>query len=316
MLVVYSLLFIALFLLLTFTTGKFFKTAGDYKIVSVIHKNNAQLVFIFGILYFAFVVFQIIKWGKGMLPVAASQHGAEYDRLMHTTMAIILFVFVVTHILLFYFIIRYYYRRNHKASYITHNTKLEILWTAIPSIVLIVLISKGLYNWNTIMKPLTDKDNPVIVELYAKQFDWTARYAGADKKLGRANFQLIQGANFLGIDSTDVSSKDDKIVKNEFHIPVGKPVQFVFRSQDVIHSAYMPHFRAQMNCVPGLKTQFNFVPTITTNEMRQNVKDATFDYYVLCNKICGAAHYNMKMKIVVDTPEEYEKWLNEQKTFQ
>jgi cytochrome c oxidase subunit 2 len=182
--------------------------------------------------------------------------------------------------------------------------------------VLAFLIAEGLYNWNSIMKPLTDKDDPVIVELYAKQFDWTARYAGEDKQLGRANFQLIEGANFLGIDKTDTHSNDDKIVKNEFHIPVGKPVQFVFRSQDVIHSAYMPHFRAQMNCVPGLKTQFNFVPTITTQEMRQNVKDADFDYYLLCNKICGAAHYNMKMKIVVDTPEQYEKWLAEQATFQ
>jgi cytochrome c oxidase subunit 2 len=162
---------------------------------------------------------------------------------------------------------------------------------------------------------LTDKDKPVIVELYAKQFDWTARYAGSDEKLGRANFQLIQGGNFLGIDSTDVAAKDDKIVKGEFHVPVGKPVQFVFRSQDVIHSAYMPHFRAQMNVVPGLKTQFNFVPTITTNEMRQIVKNADFDYYVLCNKICGAAHYNMQMKIVVDTPEQYAQWIAQQNTF-
>lgn len=316
MLIVYSLLFIVLFLALTFTTGKFFKTTGDFKIKPLTHKNNAQLMLIFGVLYFAFVVFQLYRWGKGMLPVAASEHGAEYDRLMVITMTIILLVFVLTHILLFYFVIRFYYRRQNKASYITHNTKLEILWTAIPSVVLMVLIAKGLYNWNNIMKPLTEKDNPLTIELYAKQFDWTARYAGTDNKLGRANFQLIEGANFLGIDSTDVNGKDDKIVKNEFHIPVGKPVQFVFRSQDVIHSAYMPHFRAQMNCVPGLKTQFNFVPTITTQQMRQEVKDAEFDYYVLCNKICGAAHYNMKMKIIVDTPEAYEQWLNEQKTFQ
>ena len=316
MLIVYSLLFIFLFLLFTFLTGKFLKTTSNYPILEKVEKNQAQLVFIFGVLYFGFVVFQLVRWSKGLLPIAASQHGAEYDELMRITMFIILLVFVLTHILLFYFIIRFYYRKNRKSAYITHNTKLEILWTAIPSFVLIILISKGLYNWNSIMEPLTEKDNPVIIELYAKQFDWTARYAGTDKKLGRAHFQLIQGANFLGIDSTDVSSKDDKIVKNEFHIPVGKPVQFVFRSQDVIHSAYMPHFRAQMNCVPGLQTQFNFLPTYTTHQMRQTVKNADFDYYLLCNKICGAAHYNMKMKIVVDTPEEYEKWLNEQKTFQ
>lgn len=315
MLVVYSLLFIVLFLLLTFSTGKFFKTTGDFKIFPQENKNQAQYVLIFGFLFFFFVVWQILRWGKGLLPRAASEHGMEYDKLMNTTLVIISIVFVLTHIVLFYFVVRYFYRRNHKASYITHNTKLEILWTLIPSLVLTVLIYKGLYNWNSIMKPLTNKDKPVIVELYAKQFDWTARYAGADEKLGRANFQLIQGGNFLGIDSTDVAAKDDKIVKGEFHVPVGKPVQFVFRSQDVIHSAYMPHFRAQMNVVPGLKTQFNFVPTITTNEMRQIVKNADFDYYVLCNKICGAAHYNMQMKIVVDTPEQYAQWIAQQNTF-
>lgn len=316
MLVVYSLVFILLFLVLTFTTGKYFNTTGDYKIFHKMNKNQAQLVFIFGVLFFLFVIWQIARWGKGLLPVAASEHGAEYDKLMKITMIIIFAVFVLTHIVLFYFVLKYYHRRNNKAAYVTHNTKLEIVWTVIPTVVLAILIYQGLYNWNSIMKPLTDKDQPVIVELYAKQFDWTARYAGTDKQLGRANFQLIKGANFLGLDSTDVSSQDDKIVKGEFHIPVGKPVQFVFRSQDVIHSAYMPHFRAQMNCVPGLKTQFNFVPTITTNEMRQNVKNAAFDYYLLCNKICGTAHYNMQMKIVVDTPEEYEKWLADQKTFQ
>jgi cytochrome c oxidase subunit 2 len=77
----------------------------------------------------------------------------------------------------------------------------------------------------------------------------------------------------------------------------------------------MPHFRAQMNCVPGMTTRFHFVPTITTAEMKEKTKNENFDYLLLCNKICGASHYNMQIKIVVDTPEEYEKWLNDKKTF-
>lgn len=315
LLIFYSFLFIALFLVFTFLTGKYFKTDAEFQAVPKINKNQAQLVFAFGFLFFFYIVWQLIRWGNDLLPEAASVHGVEVDSLMKTTMIIISVVFVITHVVLFYFIIRYYFRRNQKAAYITHNTKLEIIWTTIPAIVLIVLTYQGLYNWNSIMKPLTESDDPVIIELYAKQFDWTARYAGDDKKLGRANFQLIKGANVLGIDSTDIACKDDKIIRGEFHIPTGKPVQFVFRSQDVIHSAYMPHFRAQMNCVPGMKTQFNFIPTITTNEMRQKVKDAKFDYYLLCNKICGAAHYNMKMKIVVDTPEQYAAWIASQETF-
>jgi len=77
----------------------------------------------------------------------------------------------------------------------------------------------------------------------------------------------------------------------------------------------MPHFRAQMNCVPGLKTQFNFVPTITTKEMKKITNNENFEYLLLCNKICGAAHYNMQMNIVVESKEDYEKWLSSQKQF-
>ena len=108
---------------------------------------------------------------------------------------------------------------------------------------------------------------------------------------------------------------DDQIVKGEMHIPVGKEVEFVFRSQDVIHSAYMPHFRAQMNSVPGVPTRFKMTPTITTKEMRGKLGDDKFDYILLCNKVCGNAHFNMQMKIVVESETEYLAWLEKQKTF-
>ncbi|MEC8832949.1 MAG: cytochrome c oxidase subunit II, partial [Bacteroidota bacterium] len=182
--------------------------------------------------------------------------------------------------------------------------------------------------------------DPLVVELYAQQFNWTARYAGDDNVLGDANVRLIDinNANVLGLDESDPNAEDDIIVK-ELHLPVGRKVNFKMRSQDVLHSAYMPHFRAQMNCVPGMITQFSFTPTVTTEEMRLNpdivdkVKRTNalraewaaegkpntdpweFDYVLLCNKICGKSHYNMQMKIIVETEEEYNKWLAEQKTF-
>ncbi len=102
---------------------------------------------------------------------------------------------------------------------------------------------------------------------------------------------------------------DDQIVKGEFHLPVGREVEFVFRSRDVIHSAYMPHFRAQMNTVPGVPTRFKMTPTITTDSMRTVLDDPDFDYVLLCNKVCGAAHFNMQMKLVIDTEEQFEAWL-------
>lgn len=111
----------------------------------------------------------------------------------------------------------------------------------------------------------------------------------------------------------DNSSEDDLILK-EIVLVKDHPINFVFRARDVIHSAYSPHFRMQMNCVPGMPTTFWFNPIKTTNEMRSIFEDNTFDYYLYCAKICGNAHYNMKIKIrVVETEAEYEKWLADQK---
>jgi len=115
----------------------------------------------------------------------------------------------------------------------------------------------------------------------------------------------------------DGTGKDD-FIPNEIHVPVDDPVLMKFRARDVIHSAYMPYFRVQMNCVPGMPTQFWFTPTKTTAEMRQILKkqgraDADeFDYYLFCAKICGAAHFNMKIKVVVEEREAYDAWLKEQ----
>jgi cytochrome c oxidase subunit 2 len=110
----------------------------------------------------------------------------------------------------------------------------------------------------------------------------------------------------------DVNAKDD-IVTREVHLVVGKPVLLKFRSQDVIHSAYLPHFRVQMNCVPGMTTQFAFTPTLTTAEMKEQ-EGENFDFILLCNKICGIAHYNMQMKFIVESEEDYNTWIASQKT--
>jgi cytochrome c oxidase subunit 2 len=70
-----------------------------------------------------------------------------------------------------------------------------------------------------------------------------------------------------------------------------------------------------MNCVPGMTTQFAFTPTKTTSEMREELNNEKFDYVVICNKICGAAHYTMKMIVIVETQDEYDTWLSEQPVF-
>src|SRR6056300_1965555 len=147
---------------------------------------------------------------------------------------------------------------------------MEAIWTIIIVIVLAGLILYGLFTWTDIMT-VEENDEALVVELYAQQFNWKARYAGDDGVLGDANVRFLQdfdGKNLVVIDATDPNGFDDVVVQ-ELHLPTGREVIFKMRSQDVLHSAYMPHFRAQMNCVPGMITQFGFTPTVTTAEMRQ-----------------------------------------------
>ncbi len=274
--------------------------------------NDTQgKLLLFGmILFIAFVIWQMIEWDHHILPPASSEHGLLIDGLMSFTMSMILIVFFFLTPLLFYFCFRYRGNKNKKAYYYVHNNKLEIVWTVIPTIVLTGVIIYGLQVWNQAMNP--DITNSKVIEIYSKQFGWTARYSGEDNKLGNANYKLVKGRNQLGVDLSDQNSNDDVVV-TEVHLIKDEPVLLKFRSQDVIHSAFLPHFRVQMNCVPGMVTQFAFTPTKTTEEMRQS-EGEDFDYVLLCNKICGAAHYNMQMKFIVETREEYDSWIAQQNT--
>ena len=106
---------------------------------------------------------------------------------------------------------------------------------------------------------------------------------------------------------------EDDIVTKDFMLPVHKEAIMLIRSRDVIHSVYLPHMRAQMNAVPGMTTYFKFTPTITSDSMRTHImKDDAFNYILLCNKICGASHYNMQMALMVVEQGEYDKWYAEQ----
>jgi cytochrome c oxidase subunit 2 len=111
----------------------------------------------------------------------------------------------------------------------------------------------------------------------------------------------------------DKHTWDDIIQADTLYLQKGREYEFAFRSKDVIHSAYFPHFRAQMNVVPGLPTRTKFTPSLTTAEMRLKKDDPKFNFVLMCNKICGSAHYKMKLIVVVLNKEEYKKWKSSKK---
>ena len=313
---------------------------SDNSQIATDNDNNVQGYLMFGFLAFIYIftIYSLFRWGSLVLHTPASEHGADVDNLMNITWILIFTVQAITQVLLHFFAFKYRGKKDQKALYFADNNKLEAIWSVIPAVVLAGLILYGLYAWNNIMFVDEDEDT-IVIELYAQQFNWKARYSGQDNVLGKANVRFIEGANSVGVDMSDKNAQDDFVV-TELHIPKGKKIHFKMRSQDVLHSAYMPYFRAQMNCVPGMVTEFAFVPIYTSAEYRElpymvekvaNINAIrakksielvakgqpaldpyTFDYLLLCNKICGASHYNMQMKVVVDTPEDYKKWLSEQ----
>jgi cytochrome c oxidase subunit 2 len=344
------------------------------------NRMNGRFMWLFCVLYFGFFLWLLFRYKDRMLPVAASEHGVWTDQLLDVNWAVLFIVFFITNILLFYFAGRYVYDKGRTAFYYPHNNKLELLWTVVPAIVLIGIIIYGLTIWNRITA--YSPEGTAKVELYAKQFDWTARYPGQDGVLGVTDYRLINDNNPLGIvtreaiatrltelaaainanvdkltnegaympadkvaDLNDRIERDkrmmrkitnlqvmmeqdirekneagqksayecgaDDVVIKEFHLPVRKDVELVIRSRDVIHSAYIPHLRAQMNAVPGMATRFHMKPTITTDSMRVVTADDKFDYVLLCNKICGASHYNMQMPLVVESQTAFDAWYAE-----
>jgi cytochrome c oxidase subunit II len=270
------------------------------------NKVNAALFLIFmvaslgGFFWYSFAYFDDYN-----LPVA-SDHGKWTDTLFWITMAVTVVAFTIISVVMFVFIYQYQYREGQKAKYYPDNHYLELAWTIIPAIVLAVLIFTGLRAWNDITAPASKEAE--VVELIGQQFAWTARYPGVkDGALGKNNYKLIDDINEFGLDLTDKNSFDD-FKSLELHLPVNKEILLKIRAKDVLHSVFLPHFRVKMDAVPGMPTQFKFTANMTTQQMREKLGNPNFNYELACAEICGRGHFSMKMTVVVEEEEAYEKW--------
>lgn len=280
---------------------------GKEKALEQSNKINGALMIVFLLvgLIGVYICHEVLK--DKLLPVAASDAGVAIDKLIWWSGVVTAFVFFLTQILLFYFAFRYQAKPGRKAKYYPVNYKLEVTWTSLTIVVLIVLTIFGLKVWYRITGP-APKDS-MVVEVTGKQFNWIFRYPGKDDVLGAQDYQLIDPAksNPLGQDWSDNANKDD-IVSNEFHLVVDKPVKLIIQSQDVIHDVGLPYFRLKMDALPGQPTTLWFTPTITTEQMKKKTGDPDFVYELACDQLCGNGHYSMRAVIVVETQAEFDKW--------
>ena len=210
-------------------------------------------------------------------------------------------VFIAVILFMAYCCIRFRYRKEARAEYRPENSKLEWWLTILTTVGVVAMLTPGLFVWNQFV---TVPPGAAEVEALGQQWSWSYRFPGKDGVLGTTDPRNVSDDNPYGINPKDPNGQDDILVDgDELHLPLGRPVNVLLRSLDVLHDFYVPEFRAKMDIVPGMITYFWLTPTRT----------GTFD--ILCFELCGTGHYAMRGTVVVEEKSAFEAWLNEQPTF-
>lgn len=210
------------------------------------------------------------------LPENVSTYGGDVDALFYIIYYLTAIVWLVVTATLVVFIIKYRQRQGQKAEYSHGNTTLEIVWTSATFIIMIVLALISQPTWAKIKERTPAGD--VTVEVTGKQFNWIIRYPGPDEQFGTA---------------------DDLQVENELHVPVNKNVRLILKSNDVIHSFFVPQFRLKQDSLPGREIPAWFKATKTGK------------YEIACAELCGFGHGTMRGWVYVLADEEYAQWVKE-----
>ncbi|WP_282783523.1 cytochrome c oxidase subunit II [Phaeodactylibacter xiamenensis] len=321
------------------------KIRGEEEAQERTNRTQAGYSMIFMIVFLLACTVSAIYYKDSMLwygpNESASAHGSSIDYIFNITLFFTGIVFFITQILLFYFAYKYRARRGSKAEYISHNNRLEVIWTAIPAVVMTFLVVGGLDAWNDVMADVEEGEDYIEIEATGYQFAWHLRYPGPDGKLGARDYKMISATNPLGQVWSDEKNLDD-FHPSEIVLPVGKKVRVRITSRDVLHNFYLPHFRVKMDAVPGMPTYFVFTPTTTTEEYRAKLgalndrgepqypewhapldpedpegptKFEDFNFELACAELCGKGHYAMRRAVRIVSEAEYKNWLSEQQSY-
>ncbi len=211
------------------------------------------------------------------LPEDVSTYGKDIDFLFYLIYYITGGTFVLVAAAMIAFLVLYRHKEGRRATYTHGNTTLEVVWTIVPTLILVVLTFLSVPTWARIKIQMPPTD--LTIQVSAKQFNWIVTYPGPDGKFG---------------------TEDDKTFDNEIHVPVGKPVRLILKAQDVIHSFYMPNLRFKQDAVPGREIPAWFEATKPGK------------YEIPCAELCGFGHSGMRGWLFVHTPEDYQKWVKQQ----
>lgn len=214
-----------------------------------------------------------MSWG---LPESASSLASGIDSIYYLILGITGAIFVIVELALVYYMVKYRAREGRRAEFIEGSTTAEVIWTAIPAVILVALALLSNRVWSQIKDPEHFPKDALQLKVEAKQFEWLVTYAGPDGTMG---------------------TSDDFTKRNQLHLPVDRPVVATLTSQDVIHSFFVPAFRIKQDAVPGMEIPVWFDAT------------ETGEFELACAELCGLGHYRMRASVTVHTQEEYQRWL-------
>jgi cytochrome c oxidase subunit 2 len=235
------------------------------------------------------------------LPVQASAHAAEIDRMTTLTHWLMLILFVGWGAFFVYTLFRFRASRNPRADYAgvkSHFSNYAEIGVAVVEAVL--LIGFAIPVWASRVNEFPPESNSTVVRIVAEQFAWNAHYPGADGRFGRRDISLVSPGNPLGLDHEDAAAKDDITTINQLNLPVNRPVLVHLSTKDVIHSFGIVEMRVKQDAIPGIEIPVWFVPTQAGN------------YEINCSQLCGLGHYRMRGFVTVQTEAEFESWKQEQ----
>jgi cytochrome c oxidase subunit 2 len=222
--------------------------------------------------------------------------GHDVDFLFYVILLLTGVAFVGVFVAMILFLIKYRYRPGVPAIHTHGNNALEVIWTTIPAFIFLALAIYGNEQWSK-MRRQTPPANALPVAVVGEQFGWNVRYPGPDGKLAKMVAAKISKENPFGVDVADPAGLDDFTTYNELVFPVGRPVRLYLGSKDVIHAFYVPEFRLYQDMVPGRVYDFVWLKA-----------EATGNFQLACNQLCGQGHYKMFGKLSVVPELDYEAW--------
>lgn len=247
----------------------------------------------------------------GLLPIAASSEATQVDNLFNFMMTIATGLFLLIEGVLIYTLIKFRRRKGDTTDGppLEGNVPLEIVWTAIPTVIVFILAiySFEVYNAMGGLDPMAAHDMGPKKLAHVHDSELVAfNPNGKQVALGLgASPYSAEGENPLIINVNGIqyawifTYPETGIVSGELHIPVDRPVQLNINAGDVLHAFWLPEFRIKQDAIPGRDAQLSFTPTRVGK------------YPIICAELCGAYHGGMKTQLYVETAADYEQWVQQ-----